>query len=1206
MSDGAVFGSMEQAQLWNDLLSADSNKNNDKRIGGIKKVLDKVILSDEKYDSPILCKLIEIVAREEANGWQDDVRDLVSRARSRDCHPALTAALVFARKGLITDAETCIDQLGEAPDKCMFHLVKAQIELARENDREAIGHLNLALCSDKTIHDIYVMLSRIDNRINWEAVEACELMAAGMTFKEPADDGSPELSLYRIYREWYRGSHENATRMLMGSSQFDEKVPAYCVLSARMSRDEGDWHSAQMMLEEASRSVENDVSLLCELGEAYLGGGNYDLALARFRNAEAFDIGNPKVVRGMIRANMALGKNNEALQGISEFLDSEMSTYEDYEELTRYLLEMGFFTEAAEAAMKIIYTHPGDATACIVLSKVAINEGNYREAEKYAKDGVASNKNNAEALAQLARVYMALRRTSKAASTAKKAVSADRRSIVALMTQVDIYRETGDLDHAVEACRAVLEVDPANTQAAEILANLEMKGVFSDTAASDEMPKVVGAEDFVRLISTLMTEGKYTEVEKLCKDNDHKYGGDKDVRRIRGNAEFALGEYLKASASFASAAALMKDDAEIWHSKGLADEKFGDFDSAEEAYGKAILLNMYNPAYWISNGCIKEKKGDYVAAVKSFNRAIELDPASSYALVRKAAIFASNGMYSEALNFLELAEATDSKNTNIQIVKMKICLKAARYTDAVYIGKKLMKKDPDASTVATYARANLGLKDYGLAKKVLEKALANDPDSYELLTAYKDLAIQTADTETTVKVCNQILKIEPLDRAAKKALADALMRLGRSDEANLIYASIKTDAEAGTENKEEDDPAAMFNIAKSMMEAGDLVSAARLTDRAMKSDPDNIDYALLRATIYRKAGDKRVADMFLSQYLERNPTNGSVHEAIGDIRVADGDLKGAALAYGKAIQNGIRKPAIYVKLGNIQERMGAYSNAVTNYTSAVMLDPHDADANRCLAYVQFKTKDYDSAMRSIQASITSEPSGEAYAILAMIYQAKKDRAGVRDAYQGFLRFDNNSEEWVQAVITALNSVGLRTEASLLKGRLAGGSDEEGAVEVSADIKRYAERILRRAYRMGVEFNDPDLLDEMGSDQGMSQNAVSYLSDIPDYGEVLYGTNEYEHLEELSYHTILRAKNKDIEAVTLDTAYVAGSAKDVDEAKLLLAYIRAATTSKLPREIPEEFVKMGSSTKKTDSLEQVMLDNKIGVFSARMVMSCVHE
>ena len=88
--------------------------------------------------------------------------------------------------------------------------------------------------------------------------------------------------------------------------------------------------------------------------------------------------------------------------------------------------------------------------------------------------------------------------------------------------------------------------------------------------------------------------------------------------------------------------------------------------------------------------------------------------------------------------------------------------------------------------------------------------------------------------------------------------------------------------------------------------------------------------------------------------------------------------------------------------------------------------------------------------------------------------------------------------------------------------------------------------------------------------------------------------------------MLRAKNKDLEAVTLDTAYVAGSAKDVDEAKLLLSYIRAAMTSKLPREIPDEFVKMGSATKKSDSLEQVMLDNKIGVFSARMVLSCAHE
>ena len=1204
MSDGVVFGSSKQAGLWRALTSADSNKNPERRIKGITETLNAVLLTDEKCDSAILCRLIEIVAHEEAQGWTEDIRDLVAHSRPRDCHPALTAALCLARKGLLTDAETYIEQLGEAPDKAMYYLVKAQIELARENDREAIGNLNLALFSDKMQHEIYVLLSRVDERVNWAAVEACERLAAGLSFEEPVDDGLPELQLYRIYREWYRGNRETATRMLMASPEFDEKVPAYCILSARMSRDEGDWHSAQMMLEEASRAIESDVSLLCELGNAYLGGGNYDLALARFRNAEAFDIGNPEVVRGMIKSNMALGKNNEALQSISEFLDSEMSTHDDYVEFTRDLLTMGFFTEAAEAAMKLNASYPGDATACIVLSKVAINEGNYREAEKYAREGVSANKNNAESLAQLAHVYLAVRRVSKAAAYAKKAVAADRTSPVALMAQVEIFRETGDNDRAVEACRALLEIDPANTEAANILSTLELSRIVKESDTSEALPQIVGAEDFVRLISTLMEDGKYTEVEKLCKDNDHKYGSVMEVRRIRGNAQYALGEYLKASASFASAAVLMKDDAEIWHSKGLADEKFGDFDSAEEAFGRAILLDMNNPAYWISNGCIKEKKGDFSAAVKSFNRAIELDPRSSYALVRKAAIFASSGMYSEALNFMELAEATDPKNINLQIVKMKICLKAARYTDAVYIGKKLMKKDPDASTVATYARANIALKDFGLAKKLLDKALASDPDNYELLTAYKELAYQTQDIDETIRVCNEILKVNPLDSSAKRSLADALMKRGRSDEANLIYSSIHAESEEEAGGKEEtNDPAELFDIAKSMLDAGDLVSAARLADRAMAADPDNIDYALLRASIYRKSGDKRVADMFLSQYLERNPTNGSVHEAIGDIRVEDGDLNGAASAYSKAIQSGIKKPILFVKLGRIQERLGAYANAATNYNTAVLLDPHDAEASRSLAYVQFRIKDFDAALRSIQSSIAAEPSGEAYAILAMIYQARKDRAGVRDAYQGFLRFDSMGEEWVQAVVTALNSVGLRTEATLLKGRIGDVSEEESA-DVSPVIKRCAERLMRRAYMMGADFKDPDIAEGAGSDTATTQNALAYLADIPDYGEVIYGTNECERMENLSYHMVYRAKNKDLETVTVDTAYVAGGAKDVDEAKLLLAYVRSAMVSKLPREIPPEFVAIGEHTRKEDTLEQIMLDNKIGVFSARMVKASV--
>ncbi len=265
-----------------------------------------------------------------------------------------------------------------------------------------------------------------------------------------------------------------------------------------------------------------------------------------------------------------------------------------------------------------------------------------------------------------------------------------------------------------------------------------------------------------------------------------------------------------------------------------------------------------------------------------------------------------------------------------------------------------------------------------------------------------------------------------------------------------------------------------------------------------------------------------------------------------------------------------------------------------------MLDPHDADAGRYLANMQLRAKDYESAMRTIRASIQNEPSGESYAILAMICQGLKDRAGVREAYQGFLRFEDVSEEATQNVVTALNSVGLRTEAAMLKGR-SETEEEEESMDVPVEVKRCAERIMRRAYVMGAEVSDPGISEGVVSDPEISKQALDYLADIPVYGDVIYGTNETAHLESLSYNIVDKKKNIDIESVTIETAYLAGRAKDADEAKLLLAYIRSARVSRLPRSIPVEFRKLSSETDPNKTLEEVMLDNKVGIFTARMIM-----
>ena len=77
MSDGVIFGTKAEAALWNEIAKADSISNPANRDKALATVLNKILSSEEPVESHILCRMIELISAREAEGWQDDVRDLV-------------------------------------------------------------------------------------------------------------------------------------------------------------------------------------------------------------------------------------------------------------------------------------------------------------------------------------------------------------------------------------------------------------------------------------------------------------------------------------------------------------------------------------------------------------------------------------------------------------------------------------------------------------------------------------------------------------------------------------------------------------------------------------------------------------------------------------------------------------------------------------------------------------------------------------------------------------------------------------------------------------------------------------------------------------------------------------------------------------------------------------------------------------------------
>lgn len=91
-------------------------------------------------------------------------------------------------------------------------------------------------------------------------------------------------------------------------------------------------------------------------------------------------------------------------------------------------------------------------------------------------------------------------------------------------------------------------------------------------------------------MACLEDEGRFQEAEATCLKNGdlHK---NPSLLQLLGNAQYAQGKYIQASASFAEAVTFRTDSAVLWHSKGMADERIGDLESAAEAFDRAVVLD---------------------------------------------------------------------------------------------------------------------------------------------------------------------------------------------------------------------------------------------------------------------------------------------------------------------------------------------------------------------------------------------------------------------------------------------------------------------------------------------------------------------------------------------------------------------------------------------------------------------------------------
>jgi tetratricopeptide (TPR) repeat protein len=224
-------------------------------------------------------------------------------------------------------------------------------------------------------------------------------------------------------------------------------------------------------------------------------------------------------------------------------------------------------------------------------------------------------------------------------------------------------------------------------------------------------------------------------------------------------------------------------------------------------------------------------------------------------------------------------------------------------------------------------------------------------------------------------------------------------------------------------------------------------------ENAVRKAPADIGLRLQLAAAYQSAGR---LDAALTQYDETLKVQDANRTALlgrGDILVAKKDYAGAGKAYATIVkesggeefaQADPQLEKAHFKLGEIALKQGHPKAAVASLTSAVRIEPTDADALYLLGTAQLEAGAAKQAIASLHQAVAFVPTGwcEPYGKLSQAYRAlgQAPQSSYATAMVAFCRGDSAA---AKQRLAGLTTGSVRIDAMLGLGMIAEADDDRG-------------------------------------------------------------------------------------------------------------------------------------------------------------------
>ena len=617
------------------------------------------------------------------------------------------------------------------------------------------------------------------------------------------------------------------------------------------------------------------------------------------------------------------GRPADAAKAIEEYrlamsADPGSKFLEDH--LANLYFQTGNIKQAIEAAQKQVKQDPNDIEGHKLLARIYLNSlSNNQQDQATAAQmlQLASSEyetivklepNSAPNHLMLGRLYAANQEEAKAEAQFEAARKLDPYSESTVLNLARFYSDAGHPKKAIEILSGVPESNQTPRMEYALGLTYEQQKQTKKAIAAFERALQLdpGNVDIEKaLAKNLFADQQYDKALGLYEDVAAADSTDataflriSDIQRHNGKFQQAYDNLMKAKA-------INPDSIEILYDEGLLDDALGRLDKAEAAFKKLVHISD-RPASDYS----KDEKTD---------RFLFLD--------RLAHVYREENKVDDAI-------ATYEKMTDL----------GGKYAEQAY-----------QSQVDTYGSAH----EYNKARQAAEQAVKSLPNSRSMKMMLAGTMADTGDATKAIALDNSLLTGKPEDREVYLSLAQMQTRLGHwhaaskalnkaeklsttNDEKIFVYflrgallerTNHLDPAEAQFRKVlalQPDNSVALNYLGYMLADRGkDLPQALAMIKKAVQLDPMNYAYLDSLGWVYFKMGNYPEAEKNLRQACDRDSTDPTVHDHLGQLYEKTGQLKLAAEQWElslKEFAHTLPADAEPGELGKVQKRLDNVRN----------------------------------------------------------------------------------------------------------------------------------------------------------------------------------------------------------------------------------------------------------------------------------------